>query len=247
MDNQTASLESSTKPIECACVIHGDVYSWTYVERLYNMLSRHLSQGIRLHVYTELERPVPAPLIKHALPSWGISGAKSSWWYKMKLFDSTEYSGPLLYFDLDVVIVDNIDWITELPSQFFWSVRDFKYLWKSNHYAVNSSIMWWDTSVYDYVWKDFCQKNLADLMKKYRGDQDYITQAVQNNDLRFLDSDRIKSWRWQCLKGGYNFTRRNYSNLYNDTVLEPNTDVLVFHGIPKPAEVNDSIISQHWK
>jgi hypothetical protein len=247
MDDQITNLESIKPPIDCACVIHGDVYSWTYVERLYNMLSRHISQGIRFHVYTENDRPVPAPMIKHALPNWNISGPRSGWWYKMKLFDSTMHAGPLLYFDLDVVIVNNIDWICKLPSQFFWSVRDFKYLWKSNHYSVNSSIMWWDTSQFDYVWKQFEQQNLPALTKKYRGDQDYIGQAVQNNQLRFLDSERIKSWRWQCLGGGYNFKRKNYLKSNSETVLEPNTDILVFHGQPKPADIADSVIDQHWR
>ena len=98
-----------TGPIDCACVIHGDAYSWTYVERLYNMLSRHVTPGIRLHVYTEADRSVPAPMIKHALTDWSISGPRRAWWYKMQLFNTQHHAGPLLYFDLDTVIVRNID------------------------------------------------------------------------------------------------------------------------------------------
>ena len=50
-------------PIDCACVIHGTAYSWDYVERLHSMLSRHITPGIRLHVYTEADRPVPEPVV----------------------------------------------------------------------------------------------------------------------------------------------------------------------------------------
>ena len=64
-------------PIDCACVIHGTAYSWDYVERLHNMLSRHITLGIRLHVYTEADRPVPAPMIKHVLEPWSIASAKN--------------------------------------------------------------------------------------------------------------------------------------------------------------------------
>jgi hypothetical protein len=91
--------ENISGPIDCACVIHSDAYSWDYVERLYSMLSRHLSLGVRLHVYTEADRPVPAPFIKHALDDWEISGPRRSWWYKLQLFDSEKFSGSLLYFD----------------------------------------------------------------------------------------------------------------------------------------------------
>jgi len=89
----------STDPItDCACVIHGEAYSWEYVEKLYNMLSRHLPAGIRMHVYTEPHRPVPAHMIKHELLEWpGISGPKRSWWYKMQLFDNSHFTGAMYW------------------------------------------------------------------------------------------------------------------------------------------------------
>jgi hypothetical protein len=247
MDNQITTLESTNATIDCACVIHGDAYDWIYVDRLFNMLTRHMSQNIRFHVYTEADRPVPANMIKHALPAWGIRGAKSSWWYKMKLFDSSEHAGPLLYFDLDTVIVKNIDWICKLPPTWFWTIRDFKYLWRPTHYSINSSIMWWDTRKFDYVWKEFQQRPLQQVMKQYRGDQDYLTKTIENSQVRYLDSDHVKSWRWECLDGGYNFKRRNYQSLGTTTIISPQTDILVFHGHPKPAELQDSVVLQHWK
>ena len=248
MDKKTTTVEvNADSIIDCACVIHGDAYSWTYVEKLYNMLDRHLSCNIRLHVYTESHRPVPAHMIKHVLLDWGIGGPKQSWWYKMQLFDSMRHAGPLLYFDLDTVIVNNIDWICKLPSNYFWSVRDFKYLWKPNYQSVNSSIMWWDTTKFHYVWESFQQQNLKTLIKKYRGDQDYITHTVPVVDQRFLDSTRIKSWRWQCLDGGHNFKKIGNRHSTMNTVLDATTDVMIFHGQPKPSDVQDPVILQHWK
>lgn len=247
MDSTTSTLELIDSPIDCACVIHGDAYSWIYVERLYNMLSRHLSSNIRFHVYTESERPVPAPMIKHALPAWGIHGPTRGWWYKMKLFDSSEHAGPLLYFDLDTVILNNIDWICKLPLSCFWTVRDFKYLWRPMYYGINSSIMWWDTRKFDYVWQTFQQQSLQQVIKQHRGDQDYLAKAVENSQIRYLDSDRVKSWRWECLDGGYNFKRRNYQSVGTNTVVSPQTDILVFHGHPKPADLQDPVVLQHWK
>lgn len=236
-----------TGPINCACVIHGNAYSWDYVDKLYAMLSRNISPGIQLHVYTEPTRPVPAPYIRHDLVDWGVGGPKKAWWYKMQLFNSEHISGPLLYFDLDVVITKNLDWIWQLPPQTFWSVRDFKYLWRPTFYGINSSIMWWDTSRYHYVWEQFSQENLAHIFKKYHGDQDYITEAIHQDFRRFFDTQLVKSWRWQALDGGFDFKRRSYYKPGEGTNITDRTSVLVFHGNPKPDQVNDPVVTQYWQ
>jgi hypothetical protein len=248
MDNSPLSGQIiSTGPIDCACVIHGNAYSWSYVERLYNMLNRHISVGVRFHVYTEADRTVPAPWIKHALTDWKISGPKKAWWYKMQLFDPAHHSGPLLYFDLDVVIVNNIDWIWKLPLNYFWTIRDFKYLWRPTHYGINSSVMWWHTQHHQQVWQAFSAQRLDSIMRKNRGDQDYLTQAINKNQRNFFDFDRVASWRWQALDGGYNFGQRMYNRPGAGTVIDNRTSVLIFHGDPKPDQVADLTILQHWQ
>jgi hypothetical protein len=251
MPSTTNVLESAadikkTVPVDCACVIYGDAYAWQYVERLYSMLSRHITAGIRLHVYTEADRPVPAPMIKHALTEWSITEKKRSWWYKMQLFNTEHHAGPLLYFDLDTVITQNIDWICARSLNYFWAVRDFKYLWRPTHNSINSSIMWWNTEKYAYIWEKFKQQDLTQIMKIYHGDQDYIT-SVTLNDHRFFDTERIKSWRWQCLNGGYDFRKRRYQLPETDTQISALTSVMVFHGHPKPHEITDQKIIAHWR
>ena len=233
--------------IDCACVIHGDAYDWQYVDRLYNMLNRHISPAIRFHVYTEATRPVPEHMIKHELEDWGIGGPKRGWWYKMQLFNPDHHAGPLLYFDLDTVIVRNIDWIWQQPTRYFWTVKDFKYLWRPMYTGANTSVMWWDTQRYARVWQEFCAQSLDNIILKYPGDQDYVTKSIGQAELRFLDTERIKSWRWQCLDGGYNFTRRKHLQPRSGTTITDQTAVLVFHGQPKPSDLLDSVIIEHWK
>jgi hypothetical protein len=236
-----------TGPIDCACVIHGTGYGWEYVDRLYNMLNRHVTPGIRLHVYTEAHREVPHPYIKHSLLDWGIGGPKRSWWYKMQVFNPEYHRGPLLYFDLDTVIVNNIDWIWQLNLQHFWTVRDFKRLWRPSNYSVNSSIMWFNTQQFDYVWRNFKDANLPQIMLKYHGDQDYITDAIPPSERLFLDVERVKSWRWQCVDGGYNFSQKRHLHPNTGTSIEHPTSVLIFHGKPKPGDLADPVVVQHWQ
>jgi hypothetical protein len=232
--------------IDVACVIHSHAYDWTYVDRLFNMVRRNLSLPVRFHVYTESTRAVPAPMIKHELPDLGIGGPKQSWWYKLQIFNPAYHNGPLLYFDLDTVIANRLDWIYTLPLNYFWAVRDFKYLWRPASTGINSSVMWFDTRLYDYVYRTFMDQNLQTILKQYKGDQDFISEVVHPQHKKYLDSNRIKSWRWEVLDGGYNFRRRSYVNPGSGASFDSITSVIVFHGHPKPQQVLDSTIQRLW-
>jgi hypothetical protein len=70
--------------------------------------------------------------------------------------------------------------------------------------------------------------------------------AISDSHRRYMDSERVKSWRWQCLDGGYNFSNRMYRTPGSGTILPENTSVLIFHGNPKPHKLNDAVIQQHW-
>ena len=240
-------MDIAPEIIDCACVIHGNAYSWTYVDRLHSMLSRHLTPKVRLHVYTESDRSVPAQMIKHVLTEWPISRPGRGWWYKMQLFNPAHHGGALLYFDLDTVVVNNIDWIWQQSTKYFWAIRDFKYLWRPDYAGLNSSVMWWDTINYQYVWDSIDQQDLAQVMLKYRGDQDYITDVVPENQRRLFDTEQVKSWRWQCLDGGYNFEKKRHLKSNTGTQFNNNTSILIFHGNPKPDQVADPVILQHWQ
>ena len=235
--------------IDCACVIHGDGYDWTYVDRLYSMLNRHLTHGARLHVYTEPKRSVPSHMIRHDLIEWpGVRGRKRSWWYKMQLFNSSHYQGQLLYFDLDTVIVDNIDWITALNTSLFWAIKDFRSFWRPNLQNINSSVMYWNTEQWTDIWTEFEKQGIEKIRSQHHhgGDQDYLNTVIPAQKRRFFDERRIVSWRWTALDGGMNFNNRTYLRPGQGTILAPDNSVLIFHGDPKPHEVTDAVIKQHW-
>ena len=240
-------ISTGTEPVDCACVIHGTGYDWVYVDRLYNMLQLNLPQGIRMHVYTEPTRPVPEHMIRHDLTEWpGISGPRRSWWYKMQLFDPQHHQGNMLYFDLDTVIVRDLSWITALPTDHLWGIRDFKYLQNANRSVLNSSIMWWNVSSHAQVWHDFVSQDVATVTRRYPGDQDYIYAALGPNRIRYFDQSQVQSWRWQCWDGGYDFARRAHRLPGTGTQIPPDASVLVFHGNPKPHKISDPAVVQLW-
>jgi len=233
--------------IDCACVIHGNGYDWQYVERLYNMLCRVFPAGIRMHVYTEHDRSVPPHMIKHILSDLGVSGPKRSWWYKIQLFNPEHFAGNMLYLDLDVVIARELDFVRSLPTDYFWAIRDFKYLQKGNPNTINSSMMWFNVERFGWVWKQFNAVDFKTTIKSYPGDQDYISAVIDINQRRFFDTKFFESYRWQCLDGGFDFFKRKHLRSGSGVKIAADTALVVFHGKPKPHEVQDPAITQLWK
>lgn len=238
------NLERTT--IDCACLIHDTLYSWDYVDRLYNALKRNLTLEVKMHVYTEKQRVVPPPYIHHPLEEWtGIKGPKKSWWYKIQLFNPRHHRGPLLYFDLDTVVCGNIDWMWRLPTDRFWAVKDFKYLFKNNKNNINSSVMWFDPAQWSHVYQEFDPSEVVKT-RRWHGDQDYIQEKIPEGRYGLFDSQRVRSWRWESLDGGYDFKMRKHKNPGSGTTIDPDTSVLIFHGNPKPHEIQDPNVLQHW-
>lgn len=240
-------MDTTIETIDCACVIHGDLYSWDYVERLYAMLMRNFTCKVNLHVFTEADRPVPDYMIKHELVEWpGVVGRRRGWWYKMQMFNPDNFAGQLLYFDLDVVITKNLDWIRGLDPSCFWSIKDFKYLWRPEWRGINSSVMYWDTQKFKPIWQNFEDKEVGEFIQKYRGDQDYLSAVLDTKTLKFIDEKLVKSWRWEIFNGGLDMKTKIYRCKNAGAVIPPETCVVVFHGNPKPHEISDPIMDKYW-
>lgn len=237
-----------TEHLDCACVIHGDRYDWRYVENLYAMIRRNLSRPVRFHVFTEAHRAVPDHMIRHDLQEWPeISSTKQAWWYKMQMFDPRHALGQLLYFDLDVVICDNIDWVLGLDRQYFWAINDWRRLWKSHWQGINSSMMYWNNRDFLVASQWFRDTHLREVMRCYRGDQDLLTAQLPTDQVRYFPDTAVRSWRWQVRDGGMDTRTRRYHQPGQGSVLEPGVSVVVFHGSPKPHEVRDELVSRCWR
>jgi lipopolysaccharide biosynthesis glycosyltransferase len=211
------------------------------------MIAKNSTREFRLHVFTEADRPVPAHMIKHELTSWpAVHGPKKAWWYKMQMFDTVHHRGPLLYFDLDVVITGNIDWIWNLDQERFWGIRDFRYLWRPNWNGINSSVMFWNTGRMQWIWQNFQENSIDSTVRRFHGDQDFLNSLIPPSTKRFFAEERFQSWRWQVLDGGIDVKTRTYARPGSGAAIHPNTRVIVFHGQPKPHEVTDPDIQRLW-
>lgn len=145
------------------CLKSGTKYSYVFVNRLFNMVKRHLSCPFNFHCFTEDDRGID-PFIK-ILPLPNLDVDK--WWNKMVLFDESVVKGSGMFFDLDIVIQSNIDSLFApdncmkfLPTPWI----DLNQLSidtignKQRFCSINSSVLCWDEKtsrqpIYDYFIK----------------------------------------------------------------------------------------------
>jgi lipopolysaccharide biosynthesis glycosyltransferase len=165
----------------------------------------------------------------------------------MQLFNSEHHQGNLLYFDLDVVMVRDLTWITELSTEYFWTIRDFRYLQNTRTSTINSSAMWFNVEKFSWIWDEFQKSNVLENIRRFPGDQDFLNHVLNINQRRFFEDRRFESYRWQCQNGGYNFQRRAHRRPGAPASYGIDASVIVFHGTPKPHQVSDAIIRDFWK
>lgn len=156
-------------------------YTREYPDKLRSMVARHLTVPHRFVCLAEkVERDYDVQLTE----VW------PHWWCKISLFD--HFRGPTLYFDLDTVIVGNIDWMVVPKRRFAAWWYDLK---PSGYDHWCSAFMAWSGD-FSYITKQFRQRS-QELMQVYRGhprkgDQAYITEhAGEVEDIEPKDRREI--------------------------------------------------------
>ena len=93
--------------LNVVCLKHGTKYSSEYVNKLYNMIQRHLTVPHRFTCFTENKENLNDNINVIDLPNIPLEG----WWFKPYIFRRGHFpdGDTVLYFDLDMVIVNNID------------------------------------------------------------------------------------------------------------------------------------------
>jgi hypothetical protein len=205
--------------ITVTCVWAGTKYSAEYVARLQKAVSEHLLLEHQLVCFTDQKFPDIPGVEFRKLPVLPFP-IVYPWWYKVWLFSpDAKLSGRILFLDLDIMILKNIDKFVSYSGEFL-GIRDFTRVQNPAIKTTNSSIMCWDQQKHQDVWERF--SNSAELIQKtYPGDQNYISDYLGNRITWWPDTWAL-SYRWEYLKTG----------------LQKETAVLVFHGRPKPHELD---------
>lgn len=224
--------------IKIVCLKWGTLYSASYVNNLYKGIKRNTKVPFEFYCFTEDATGLDSNV--NVLPI-GVDGLEG-WWNKLYLYHPDNgLSGDILFFDLDTIIIDNIDEFLLHRSKF--SIID-KGIFDSLPHEVgvvyNSTMMQWHHETMSYFW-DVFMKNKED-MKTLRGDQDFFSKHIAYEDAVIFQKvfpGRIQSYKWNCYENG----------------APDGTSIVCFHGNPRPHEAASQTVKgykprawvkQHW-
>ena len=225
------------------CVKYGTKYGVEYVERLRNMVSRHLSVPYEFACLTDDQHPIKG--VKSIIrPAHNYS---KLWWHKIHMFDpGLDIQGRILYFDLDVIIHNNIDKLVENQEEKFLGIRDFNRKFVAKWDKVNSSVLSWIGGTNSDIYAQF-QKNPKYAMRLH-GDQDWIYQVARPR-ITFWPEEWIMSYKWEIRQRNEIDFRpgiRNFKTV-RDVKIPKECSVAVFHGEPNPDQVKDPFVVDNWR
>lgn len=170
--------------ITVACVNVGIKFAPEYVHKLHGMVQRHLTLPHEFICFTdkpERYEGVPFQVRKE------LSG-HPGWWAKIGLFNSENgLRGRVLYLDLDIVIVRNINAL--IAPGGFWILRD----WLDGGY--NSSVMLFDGGKYAFLYEQFSWRDMG-----LKTDQHYIAHKLK--DVHFFDPKQVVSYKHDHCEDG---------------------------------------------
>lgn len=229
--------------ISVLCVRFGTKYGREYVERLRNMVARHLTVPYEFVCLTDDQHPIEGV---RSIVQPNAQYAKG-WWHKVHMFDpSLPIEGRIIYFDLDVVIHDNINKLVENCGDTFYGIRDFNRKFVPKWDKLNSSVLSWVKGSNSIIYEQFIKNPNSAL--KLHGDQDWIYQ-VAGNTIKYWPDIWIQSYKWEIRsRNEVDFsqrTGRTFRTIANP-VIPKECCVCVFHGEPNPHDVLDPYVVDNW-
>lgn len=228
------------------CLKHGDKYDAEYVNVLYNMIQRNCTVPHEFVCFTENSRGLNRNITVRPLPE--IPNAKG-WWYKPMFFNPDfELKGTILFFDLDVIIFRNIDYLFSYSPNQFCILKDFNRSVRAQWKKFNSSVFRLETGSLPHVYNDFI-KNPSEAIRRFHGDQDWIFHKVKNG-FQYWPNEWIQSYKWEMRNRPTLIRQKDGTKNFRESgapIIQPSTSVAVFHGEPNPHNCIDEWCKENWK
>lgn len=145
------------------CVKWGDKFSAKYVNRLYRMAQKNISVPFSFYCLTEDSTDI---LPEVNIIPLDLSLGLHTWFWKISLFKDNLVSGDVnLFFDLDVVIQNNIDSLFDIDQL---TLIDFSKRDVDSVIPINSSIVAWRNNTMNHIYDKFVD-NKQFYMSAYHG------------------------------------------------------------------------------
>ncbi|MFT3666246.1 glycosyl transferase [Piscinibacter sp.] len=222
---------------QLVCVKWGTMYGPEYVNRLYGMVSRHITGPFRLVCLTDDRSGIRAEVECLALPELGCPHPQRTMgkWRKQILWGATvpglETGKPALFIDLDSVIVG--------PLDDYFRVGDPQDVYVARNWARpleklgQTSVFRFPVGGNAHVLEDF-RADPQGIADKHGFEQHYVTHAVTGG-VKFWPEAWTRHFRLHCLPP---FPLRYFMTAR----LPAGTRIVTFPGGPNP----DDVIEGRW-
>ncbi len=211
-----------------ACVLRsGGDFDQTWVARLERACFQKIREPHRFVCLTD----IPAAGRKTWIDWIPLRHDWPGWWAKIELFrpDLFGEDEPILYFDLDTIVVRDVGHLSGAIDCDLIVLRDF---YRAEGWGTG--VMGWCASQgLSQIYETFAADSRT-FISKYRSDQDFIKMLIPPSWVRLWQDEfpeQIVSYKVHCRDRG---------------VFPPTAHVVCFHGSPRPTEVFGDWVQEYW-
>lgn len=223
------------------CVFWGTKYPIKYVNILYRMVKRNMTIPFNFYCLTDNpEQTFEAAIKTINIPKPNLDG----WWNKMHLYNKElKIEGNILYLDLDVVILNNLEpFFKQYKDEDFCVIRDFG----QPTTTINSSVIRYNLKHHFFIWDNYLKdKGMYDSV---HGDQNVLTDMMfRHPSTQILPDDWTYSFKWPVRGKPKKYEK--YKPI--DHPLKKDSLICVFHGHPNPDYAmqyqSGEWVKEYWK
>lgn len=238
-------------PINVVCIKWGTKYPAYYVNRLHRGVARFLRRPFRFLCFTDDAVGLEAGIEVHPLPvepfeaamvaAMNAEGRKGAW-RKVSLFRPglAGMEGPILGFDIDVVITGPLDdLIVHAPGKVCMR-HDWRYQ-RLGRPGGHGSVFLYDPSLHGYLYEEFAADPEGSVARHKGSEQFYTSMtALRHDDLVYWPGEWIGSFKRDAM-------RWPPLNLLIEPRLPEDCRVMCFHGTPKMEEAVEGWRGPWWR
>jgi hypothetical protein len=216
--------------ITVACVLRsGGRYNSEWVRKLRDGVARHLTLPHRFVCLSDVDAPCERIPLE---TDW------RGWWSKISLFRTTLFDGPVLYFDLDSVVVGSLDAVAAYPHTFTMAHEFYR-----PHLLCSTAMAW--SGDYSFLYEAFAADpdGIAKHYDKVLPGEGRIGDQAFIEDQFAAFGDRPATFR--DLFGEHCIA--SYKVHGCQKAPPQDAAVVAFHGRPKPDEIKTGWVADAWR
>jgi len=223
----------------------GDLYNCNDVNKIFSMVKRNSSFDIDFYCFTDNKKGLDKEIIAQPMPKMNMDQKYNVYAYRKEAGLCDDNLGGLkgqrvLFLDLDMLVVDNIDDFFTLPK------KDEVYMindWNSKGDKIGQASCYsWKVGTMGYI-KEYFEEHPQECIDKFfTASQEYFSAKVieKYGKLNFWPAKWCKSFRFHCLPIGI-------LRAFIDPKLPKGCKILAFHGDTKMKDAIKGKWGEHKK